>query len=429
VANITAYEASRLDWSALSSLAQRAAQETPLTPAPRFTYFNRATRTHVELLGPHWILDHRMQNSQATEPAFIDEDHTDVVYALLPDGELVYVQVIEETRIYLPTEYSLGRNAPPTYKDRHTLRKMSDSDVEVFDFAKDYYESGRPDDRVWGDSLGRGSLVHDFKGAGLSRLLEDVRAGRQANLPGPLSKYNNAAPPKPVMGPSYPPRAGQTYGASGYRSGTTRRRLIVFAGILALVVAAIVLFNRHDKAKQTAHSPITNPITTERQIVEHPTLPLEAVKDVIRSMGIGSCWNGRWSWSAADDSYMPLSVPAVVDCSSAEATQTLDMVSDNCRGSTAQMNLTRRIMFDGQAYCLLLVPSEGMCLPSVLSGGSGNYTGLPVVCDTPPSPRFPSLMHLSSRLANDNSSCNTDAGYYYIWFDAANRGFCYTIIT
>jgi hypothetical protein len=45
----------------------------------------------------------------------------------------------------------------------------------------------------------------------------------------------------------------------------------------------------------------------------------------------------------------------------------------------------------------------------------------------PPSPRFPSLMHLASRLQNDNGSCNTDARYHYIWFDAVNTGFCYSI--
>jgi hypothetical protein len=92
VANITAYEASPLDRSALTSLAKRAAQETPLKPAPQLGYLNHRTNEFVELLGPHWVLDHRMQNSEGTYGAHNEEDHTDDVYALLPNGELVYVR-------------------------------------------------------------------------------------------------------------------------------------------------------------------------------------------------------------------------------------------------------------------------------------------------------------------------------------------------
>ena len=212
-----------------------------------------------------------------------------------------------------------------------------------------------------------------------------------------------------------------------YRPENRPRQLMALAGIVALVVSGVVVFNGYGDTNQTAHGPTTNPITTGRQVVVHPTIPADTVNDVIRGMSIGSCWNGRWSWSAADGSYMPVSVPAVVDCSSPDATQSLSMIADNCSGTSAQMILTQRAMFDGQAHCLLLVPSEGMCLPMVMNGNTADYTGMPVVCDTPASPRYPSLMHLVSRLQTQNDSCNTSIGNYYIWFDAVNSGFCYTI--
>ncbi len=212
-----------------------------------------------------------------------------------------------------------------------------------------------------------------------------------------------------------------------YQPEARGRQLMALAGILALVVSGFVVFNGPENTNQTAHGPTSNPITTGRQVVVHPTITADATNDVIRGMAIGSCWNGRWSWSATDGSYMPVSVPTVVDCSSPDATQSLDMIADNCSGTSAQMILTQRAMFDGQAHCLLLVPSEGMCIPMVMNGNTADYTGMPVVCDTPPSPRYPSLMHLMSRLQNQNDSCNTSIGNYYIWFDAVNSGFCYTI--
>lgn len=201
VANIVAYDATNVDWNTVGPLAMRAAQQTKLSPAPVLGYVNRQTGQYVQLLGPHWVLDHRMQNSESTNPGvYVDEDHTDDVYALLPGGDLMYVQVITEARVYLPTEYSLGRSAPPTYKDRHTARKMTDSDVQDFDFAKERYNRGdhhTEAGRVWGDTvwagLGRGELSYDHKGMGLARLLEDVTRSRSTllPLPGSLVKFQD----------------------------------------------------------------------------------------------------------------------------------------------------------------------------------------------------------------------------------------------
>lgn len=163
-------------------------------------------------------------------------------------------------------------------------------------------------------------------------------------------------------------------------------------------------------------------------MVVHPTVPAQAVNDVIRGMTVHSCWNGRWSWNADEDSYTPMYVPVVVDRASPEATQRLGSVGDDCRGSSAEMDVTQRAFFDGAAHCLLLVLTEGTCLPFAVNGTQGHFAGIPVACDTPPSTRFPSLMHLTTRLAGVRDSCDASAGQYYIWLDALDTGFCYNIL-
>jgi len=180
------YEASALDWNALRSLALLAAQRTALVPTPKLGYVNRATNDYTELLGPHWLLDHRMQNSEGSYSGHVEEDHTDDVYALLPDGSLVYVQVVEEIWVFPSRE-------TPVYKDHHVIRNMTDADVQAFDHAKEHYALNG----VWGDTVwaghGQGPLLHGRKGAGLSQLLNDVLDGRVTGLPpaGSLSKFHD----------------------------------------------------------------------------------------------------------------------------------------------------------------------------------------------------------------------------------------------
>lgn len=187
------YNSSLLDWSALQSQAASAARQTPLKPAPAMGYVNRQTGECVQLLGPHWVLDHRMENyEERPNTAVIEEGHVDVIYALLPDGQLMYVRVSEDARVYTG-------GAQTTFTDNHSVRPMDGSDVQAFDFAKKYYEHGYGTDRhIWGDTdraYDRGNLLHAVQGAGLSLLLHDIAEGRTTKLvpAGALAKFYDRA--------------------------------------------------------------------------------------------------------------------------------------------------------------------------------------------------------------------------------------------
>lgn len=201
MSDVTAYEASSLDWTALRALAQRVAQETPLKAHPRIVYFNRKTDTNVDVLGPHWLLDCRFENyEERPNDAVIEEGHLDVVYALLPDGQLMYVSVAADDRVST-------RGAWTKFTDDHSVRPMNDSDVQAFDFETKYHEHGYGTDRhIWGTtdrSWDRGKLLHDAKGAGLSALLQAVRTG-SAKLPAAPSRFqttNHAGGPPPAAQP------------------------------------------------------------------------------------------------------------------------------------------------------------------------------------------------------------------------------------
>jgi hypothetical protein len=421
MADTEAYKSSSLDWVALHALAKRTAQETPLNPDPRIGYLDRSTNANVDVLGPHWVLDCRYENaSDERNPHLIEEDHIDDIYALLPDGELMLVRVVDEARIF-------GSGSRPSFKDHHTARKMTESDVEVFDFAPRYYEFGPPDSRVWGTlgPTGQGDLLHDAKGAGLTVLLEAVRSGK-AKLTSSPTRFHTVterSSPSPATGQR------QQLVSSDYRAGLMRRPALL-AGAVAVVVAAVLVFTFRDKPAPDAHIGTSAPIITARQVVEHPTISEDAANNAMRGMTIGSCWNGKRAYSNTAKKYMLVEVPVVVDCSSPDATQQLSAISHDglCHGTGPQMNVTQGTLLDGQAYCQLLEPSEGMCLPFSDEGNRGNYFSTPVACDTPPSPRYAQLMHLVNRLANDNGSCNTNAGLYFIWLPAVNTGFCYQIL-
>jgi hypothetical protein len=270
--------------------------------------------------------------------------------------------------------------------------------------------------------------------------LDELRHGRSPSFrpyhPHERIYQNAPVAPPPRTTPPARPRpqtrvaSSQTESwACASRSTRDTRRLWLFisAALAVLTVVAIVVIIRDD-ARPGAHR-VTNPTTASRRVVDHPAVSSVVVNDAIRGMGIGTCWNARWSWSAADNSYMPVSIPVPVDCSSPDATQSLATISDDCRGTNAQMMMTQRAVFDGRAHCLSLVPSEGMCQPFVRNGNQGHVGGIPVVCDTPPSPRYPLLIQLASRLKDINDSCDTAAGYYYLWYDSVNTGFCYTILS
>lgn len=237
-----AYDASSLDWGALRSLAERAAQETPLKPAPKLSYFNPVTGENVEVLGPHWALDHLQRSVEEVAPLAVDEEYSDTVCALLPDGELVQVQVIQGT-------FTAG--ALTDYTSHHSVEKMSDSDIESLDFTKvqtpkidEYHETGSAKARGWGDQ-GRGPLVwgsnlaHRSRGAGLSLLLKDVLAGHQASLPDPVSLHTEAGSGKCFRGSDEAERL-QAQQASA-SAAALRRRRDSLAALAAAFLAVTVL--------------------------------------------------------------------------------------------------------------------------------------------------------------------------------------------
>lgn len=220
--------------------------------------------------------------------------------------------------------------------------------------------------------------------------------------------------------------------ARGHRQqqppSSSRRYALIACALIAGVVAVVVVVHIMNDGARSSDASSSTISTRARQVVQHSTVGADEVNDVIRQMGIGSCWTGVWSWNSADGSYMPVARPEVVDCATSNATQRLSAISDDCRGTSSQMNVTQRARFDGQAHCLILKPSEGMCLPARIAGNNANYAGFPIVCDSPSSPNYPSLFELDRRLASDNDSCDTNHGLYYLWFDALDTGFCYRIL-
>lgn len=519
--DVTEYEASSLDWAALRAVAQRAAQETPLKPDPRIVYFDRTAGVNIDVLGSHWVLDRRFENyEQRPNDAVIDEGHADIVYVLLADGQLMYVRVSEDVRVY-------PGGPPPTYTDSHIARPIDESDVQAFDFATKHYDHGSgTDNHIWGNvdrpPFDRGDLLHDGKGAGLLTLLDFVRTG-QADLPASLTKFHTAKPASVPLGaaaqpsgatspagnlppitddvliravgvavtaqidaamrqrinneseireiingmytkglgatidrdPAFiaqymgifeaaqsttkakPPRpitvdGGPTsnvvnlgervqYGGNAKPPRSPLRLAAIVVGVVAVsAVAGLVLMSMLNGHGGSA--------TATREVVYRPTADRAAVNDALRTMAVGSCWNGIWSWNAEAGSYVPLTVPDVVDCSGKGATQRLTQVADNCRGTAAQMDITVRATFDELAHCLELVPAEDMCLPLRVSGNQGNFGSWPVVCDTPPSPDHESLLRLAERLPRESASCDSDRGRYYLWLSAIDVGFCYEIL-
>lgn len=194
MSDATLYNSSWLDWSALQSQAARAVRQTPLKPAPAMGYVNRASGEYVQLVGPHWVLDHRMENSEGTYSGHIEEEHLDAVYVLLLDGSLVCVRVVDEV-------WTFPSGGSPVYKDHHTVQNMTETDVQAFDFEKAHYSFNG----VWGDAIsggrGQGRLIHGTKGAGLSHLLQDVGEGRTTKLvpATSLAKFYDRAAQQPRL--------------------------------------------------------------------------------------------------------------------------------------------------------------------------------------------------------------------------------------
>lgn len=438
------YEATTLDWNSIKSLATQAAKETQIPMAPALGYVDRTNNKFIDVCGPHWLLDHRWENSQAEAHEIIEEDFTVIMYALMPNGDLFRVSITDEFKAR-KTENGYGWQ---NRTDKHTIHPMDDHDIESFDFARIRYERGQhstPQGIVWGEG-GRGPLLQQAKGLGLLQILQDLRANRILQheglvVPGRQKLDARSRLPQITRHHRTPNERAKIVAAledkrheeftlhptrQRYERPVTGKALGVTAIIALIITVAIMKFNKDDKS---ADDSSLKPITTKIHVVNHLTADAYEVNKVIQNMEIGSCWNGRWSWSESNNSYMPISIPAIIDCSSPDATQTLYMVSDNCRGSGSEMALTQRVFFDGKAHCLLLIPGQGMCLPAIASDTSIGYSGIPVVCDTPSGNEYQSLMHLVNRLANANESCDTDNGYYYAWFNAVNSGFCYTVIS
>jgi hypothetical protein len=243
--NSATYDASALDRGALNELAKRAAQQTTLKPDPRIVYFDRTTNANVDVLGEHWVLSHRRERYEnQPNDAVIEEGSADAVYALLPAGDLVLVEIFEEDRIRT-TGVQLSNT------NRHSLQPMSDSDVESFDFARKHYEHGyQTDHHLWGDlnrDFDRGDLLHDTKGAGLAALLDSVRTGN-ADLPMGPSQFHTpkTPPPKPPAQARQTARPAQSSGSPGLTRLQKRLRSVAKGAGVCAVLGLILSFVAFD---------------------------------------------------------------------------------------------------------------------------------------------------------------------------------------
>lgn len=185
VTDLATYETTKLDWNVIKSLAVRAAKETSLKPAPVVGYVKRSTHEFIDVCGPHWLLDNRYEWWEETRDYIVEESRTEVLYALMPDGQLVKISISEEYQGHREGHWrNLG--------DSHFLNPMTEEDVQSFDFARSYHESGEkdaPQGHIWGNCdrpYSRGPLLQASKGAGLCRLLENIRTGRAKQLDGQI---------------------------------------------------------------------------------------------------------------------------------------------------------------------------------------------------------------------------------------------------
>jgi len=219
-------------------LAQLAARATSVTPAPVLNYVNRGEKRYVRVLGPHWVLDHRMENSELKSPnGYKEETHVDEVYAVLQDGSLVVASIAEEIVI------APSRNIT-AYHDSHNIRPMTDADIQAFDFAKVRYDSSR----VWGDLVrsrnGVGSPQCSTKGQGVTGLLEDLLRGRTNKLPGPLGRLQD-----PALESRH--RAEQSAAASATRRRNrnslleTMNERVKFAALARLLITGVIVLSHY----------------------------------------------------------------------------------------------------------------------------------------------------------------------------------------
>ncbi|MEP9415836.1 hypothetical protein ABLE92_16035 [Gordonia sp. VNQ95] len=202
-----AYEKSLLDLGALGELARLAARDTPLPPTPALSFTNPETRESIQVLGPHWALDHQATTRRALAPLSEDNEYVDVVIALLPDGTLQRIRVIQST-------FATGSGSP-TYTDEPDVRPVTEADVERLDFSMvrsveppvENYEDWGMNEKLgfWGTRRGRdvvgSALVHRSRGAGLAHVLNSVRSGTLAALPKPVRLHDVPASMRPLGDP------------------------------------------------------------------------------------------------------------------------------------------------------------------------------------------------------------------------------------
>ncbi|GLY48049.1 hypothetical protein [Lentzea sp. NBRC 102530] len=203
MADKNSYESSKIDWTRLLKYAQRVASEAKLPPAPAFAYEKvdkrsvseeittrklfrvhretryavKETRTRVEVLGKHWVLDTRYYADEVqVTPQRYTELREDVTYALLPDGQLVRVLVVKEDVFPAASMHN-------TTEMRHRLDAFTDGDVMVFDYSKDLrngvMDGPHEHGEYWRTDLPGRRLVRHAKGVGLTLALKDVLEGRQ----------------------------------------------------------------------------------------------------------------------------------------------------------------------------------------------------------------------------------------------------------
>ena len=170
----SAYDQSTIDWQRLHAYAQRVTRGTKAPLVGPLAYLSGSGRGET-VLGSHWVLEHRHWHRRDTSTVLgtlvedtIHEDHT---WALLPDGTLVKAVTTHNEVL----NYGGPRSGLVVDQKSHSVRPVTESDVIVFDFAKEWNDSSsRPRNGIitWGDAAPGRKLIRHAKGVGMNLALK-----------------------------------------------------------------------------------------------------------------------------------------------------------------------------------------------------------------------------------------------------------------
>lgn len=190
------YDASTFDRSRVNAYALRVVNETSRPLSDALTYVKatpKETRSRglfglgvkttmvsvdeiIEALGQHWPLDQRHHTIQRTDKLQdggerVETSREKYVLALLPDGELIRICMLEEVNAGFARRDGLSWKLVEV---KHRSWPASDQDLLNLDFEKRYCErGGRSRVTSWGDLEG-GKLIRHAKGVGVNLALKSL---------------------------------------------------------------------------------------------------------------------------------------------------------------------------------------------------------------------------------------------------------------